>query len=197
MELPGGGEVDYHTAAMGNIAGMGEFSFSPEDNPQITAATSQLDYLANTDTAFEDRMAFTATTMPRHLDEAGLLAQLVSLSLSVCPSGCLSVRFCMLMLCLPVFYILACRNYFMHFPTWFLNFVFSNRLHHCMSKNHAYCNKLLHPSPTTCKTRPAGRVRPATRFCPARELFLNYNGNRPAACHRPPLHYTIEGLYQA
>ena len=48
--------------------------------------------------------------------------------------------------------------------------------------------------PTTCKTRPAGRVRPATRFCPAREMFLNYNGNRPAACHRPPLHYTIEGL---
>ena len=37
-------------------------------------------------------------------------------------------------------------------------------------------------------------VRPATLFCPARELFLNYNGNRPAACHRPPLHYTIEGL---
>ena len=52
-----------------------------------------------------------------------------------------------------------------------------------------YCCK-----PTTCKTRPAGRVRPATRFCPAREMFLNYNGNRPAACHRPPLHYTIEGL---
>ena len=48
--------------------------------------------------------------------------------------------------------------------------------------------------PTTCKTRPAGRVRPATRFCPAHEMFLNYNGNRPAACHRPPLHYTIEGL---
>ena len=49
---------------------------------------------------------------------------------------------------------------------------------------------------TTCKTRPAGRVRPATRFCPARDvaMFLNYNGNRPAACHRPPLHYTIEGL---
>ena len=37
--------------------------------------------------------------------------------------------------------------------------------------------------PTTCKTRPAGQVRPATRFCPAREMFLNYNGNRPAACH--------------
>ena len=50
------------------------------------------------------------------------------------------------------------------------------------------------PRPTTCKTRPAGRVRPATLFCPAREMFLNYNGNRPAACHRPPLHYTIEGL---
>ena len=49
-------------------------------------------------------------------------------------------------------------------------------------------------SATTCKTRPAGRVRPATLFCPAREMFLNYNGNRPAACHRPPLHYTIEGL---
>ena len=32
---------------------------------------------------------------------------------------------------------------------------------------------------TTCKTRPAGRVRPATRFCPARKMFLNYNGNRP------------------
>ena len=48
--------------------------------------------------------------------------------------------------------------------------------------------------PTTCKTRPAGRVRPATLFCPARELFINYNGNRPAACIRPPLHYTIEGL---
>ena len=42
-----------------------------------------------------------------------------------------------------------------------------------------------------CKTRPAGRVRPATRFCPAREMFLSYNGNRPAASHRPPLHYTI------
>ncbi len=43
---------------------------------------------------------------------------------------------------------------------------------------------------TTCKTRPAGRVRPATRFCPAREMFQSYNGNRPAASHRPPLHYT-------
>ena len=40
----------------------------------------------------------------------------------------------------------------------------------------------------------ACRVRPATLFCPAREMFLNYNENRPAACHRPPLHYTIEGL---
>ena len=40
--------------------------------------------------------------------------------------------------------------------------------------------------PTTCKTRPAGQVRPATRFCPAREMFLNYNGDRPAACHCPP-----------
>ena len=47
---------------------------------------------------------------------------------------------------------------------------------------------------TTCKTRPVGRVRPATLFCPAREMFLNYNGNRPSACHRPQLHYTIEGL---
>ena len=47
---------------------------------------------------------------------------------------------------------------------------------------------------TMCKTRPAGRVRSATLFCPAREMFLNYNGNRPAACHRSPLHYTIEGL---
>ena len=47
---------------------------------------------------------------------------------------------------------------------------------------------------TTCKTRPAGRVRPATLFCPAREMFLNYNGNRPSACNRPQLHYTIEGL---
>ncbi len=37
----------------------------------------------------------------------------------------------------------------------------------------------------------AGQVRPATRFCPAREMFLSYNGNRPAASHRPPLHYTI------
>ena len=27
--------------------------------------------------------------------------------------------------------------------------------------------------PTMCKTRPAGQVRPATRFCPAREMFLN------------------------
>ena len=44
---------------------------------------------------------------------------------------------------------------------------------------------------TTCKTRPAGRVWPATRFCPAREMFLSYNGNRPTASHRPPLHYTI------
>ena len=42
-------------------------------------------------------------------------------------------------------------------------------------------------TPTTCKTRPAGQVWPATRFCPAREMFLNYNTNRPAACHRPPL----------
>ena len=48
--------------------------------------------------------------------------------------------------------------------------------------------------PTTCKTRPAGQVRPATLFFPAREMFLNYNVNRPAACHRPPCHYTIEGL---
>ena len=76
---PGGGEVDYFTAAMGNIAGLGDISFPPEDNPHIAAATSQLDYLANTDAAFEDRMAFTPTTMPRHIDEAGLLAQLVSL----------------------------------------------------------------------------------------------------------------------
>ena len=45
-----------------------------------------------------------------------------------------------------------------------------------------------------CKTRPAGRIRPATLSCPAREMCLNYNGNRPAACHRPPLHYTIDGL---
>ena len=49
----------------------------------------------------------------------------------------------------------------------------------------------LHNAATKCKTRPAGRVRPATRFCPAREMFLSYNGNRPAASHRPPLHYTI------
>ena len=80
---PGGGEVDYFTAAMGNIAGLGYISFPPEDNPNIAAATSQLDYLANTDPAFEDRMAFTPTTMPRHIDEAGLLAQLVSQYLSV------------------------------------------------------------------------------------------------------------------
>ena len=49
-------------------------------------------------------------------------------------------------------------------------------------------------STTTCKTRPAGWVRPATRFCPARGMFLNDNGTWPAACHRPPLHYTIDGL---
>ena len=46
-------------------------------------------------------------------------------------------------------------------------------------------NLILHHNlcliPTTCKTRPT------TRFCPAREMFLNYNTNRPAACHRPPL----------
>ena len=59
-----------------------------------------------------------------------------------------------------------------------------------------HCTKCCTPSgkcclrPTMCKTRPAGRVRPATRFCPAREMFLSYNGNRPAASHRPPLHYT-------
>ena len=47
--------------------------------------------------------------------------------------------------------------------------------------------------PTTCNTRPAGRVRPATRVCPAREIVLNYNGNRPAACHRPSLHH-VSGL---
>ena len=41
---------------------------------------------------------------------------------------------------------------------------------------------------TTCKTRPAGRVRPVTRICPAREMSLNHNGNRPTACHRSPLH---------
>ena len=46
---------------------------------------------------------------------------------------------------------------------------------------------------TTCKTRPAGRVRLATRFCPVREMFLNYNGNRPAACHRPSLQH-VSGL---
>ncbi len=39
---------------------------------------------------------------------------------------------------------------------------------------------------TMCKTRPAGQALPATLFCPAREMFLNYNVNRPAACHRPP-----------
>ena len=50
-----------------------------------------------------------------------------------------------------------------------------------------------HSMATTCKTRPAGRVRPATRFCPAREMFLNYNGNRPAACHRPSLQH-VSGL---
>ena len=59
-------------------------------------------------------------------------------------------------------------------------------------KNVLFCIGLLHClRPTMCKTRPAGRVRPATRFCPAREMFLSYNGNRPAASHRPPLHYTI------
>ena len=47
-------------------------------------------------------------------------------------------------------------------------------------------------SATTCKTRPAGRVRPASRFCPAREMFQNYNGNRPAAYFDHP--YT---MYQA
>ena len=47
---------------------------------------------------------------------------------------------------------------------------------------------------TTCKTQPAARVRPMTLFGPAREMFLNYNENRPAVCHRPPLHYTIDGL---
>ena len=26
---------------------------------------------------------------------------------------------------------------------------------------------------TTCKTRPAGQVRPATRFCPARVIFFH------------------------
>ena len=35
--------------------------------------------------------------------------------------------------------------------------------------------------PTMCKTRPAGQVRPETRCCPAREMFLNYNTNRLAA----------------
>ena len=53
------------------------------------------------------------------------------------------------------------------------------------------CHDYIRPIATTCNTRPAGRVRPATRFCPAREIFLSYNGNRPAASHRPPLHYTI------
>ncbi len=48
-----------------------------------------------------------------------------------------------------------------------------------------------------CCTTTTSKTRPATRFCPAREMFLNYNGNRPAACHRTPLHYTVEGLYQA
>ena len=59
---------------------------------------------------------------------------------------------------------------------------------HCLrrERNHSGAISL---RPTTCKTRPAGRVRPASRFCPAREVFLNYNGNRPAACHRPPLHH--------
>ena len=65
---------------------------------------------------------------------------------------------------------------------------------HCMFSVHASKNICASSTTTMCKTRPAGRVRPATRFCPAREMFLNYNGNRPAACHRPPLHYTIEGL---
>ena len=36
--------------------------------------------------------------------------------------------------------------------------------------------------------------RPATRFCPARDMFLNYNGNRPAAWHRVDHPYT---MYQA
>ena len=48
---------------------------------------------------------------------------------------------------------------------------------------------------TTCKTRPAGRrVRSASRFCPAREMFLNYmrTGPRhasttPTPCIRPKL----------
>ena len=44
--------------------------------------------------------------------------------------------------------------------------------------------------PTTCKTRPADRVRPATRFCPAREMFLNYNGTGP----RRAIDHHVSGL---
>ena len=67
-------------------------------------------------------------------------------------------------------------------------------VHHLMVPGHFYYWVAGSFKATTCKTRPAGRVRPATLFCPAREMLLNYNGNRPAACHRPPLHYTIESL---
>ena len=57
------------------------------------------------------------------------------------------------------------------------------RRHSDRNGSHVVSVDELRCMPTTCKTRPAGQVRPATRFCPAREMFLNYNGDRPAACH--------------
>ena len=46
---------------------------------------------------------------------------------------------------------------------------------------------------TMCKTRPAGRVRPASRFCPAREMFLSYNGEpaRGKPSTTPTLHHKL------
>lgn len=84
MATEEGGEMDYYTASMGNIAAMGELCFPPDNNPHITAAASELEYHANLDTGFEDRNAFAHITMSVYLEEAGRLAQLVSLS--VCPS---------------------------------------------------------------------------------------------------------------
>ena len=94
MEAEGGGEMDFYTASMGNIAAMGELSLLPDDNPHITATASELNYHADFDSGFEDRNAFARVTMSVYLEEAGRLSQLVSLCVCVCSPVCACVCAC-------------------------------------------------------------------------------------------------------
>ncbi|KAK2176606.1 hypothetical protein NP493_652g02000 [Ridgeia piscesae] len=87
MAGEGGGEMDFYTASMGNIAAMGELSLLPDDNPHITATASELNYHADFDSGFEDRNAFARVTMSVYLEEAGRLSQLGVLMVSHSPTG--------------------------------------------------------------------------------------------------------------